>query len=101
MCRFMSIPPDMASIRIGGPITTRLAENWARNGHWNFSGRTPFKKGPIHGCSLMKSIVASIFAVSLLAAPAAMADGIGAGVHVGPIGVGAHIGGDDHRDYHS
>jgi hypothetical protein len=49
----------------------------------------------------MKSIVASIFAVSLLAAPAAMADGIGAGVHVGPIGVGAHIGGDDHRDYHS
>jgi hypothetical protein len=47
----------------------------------------------------MKSIIASIFAVSLLAAPAAMADGIGAGIHVGPIGVGAHVGGD-HGGYH-
>ena len=47
----------------------------------------------------MKSIVASLFAVSLLAAPAAMADGIGAGVHVGPIGVGAHVGGYHHHHH--
>jgi hypothetical protein len=40
----------------------------------------------------MKILVASLFALSLLGATAASADGIGAGVHIGPVGVGVHAG---------
>ena len=47
----------------------------------------------------MKTLFASVLALSLLGATAANADLIGAGVHVGPVGVGAHIGGDD-GDHH-
>jgi hypothetical protein len=43
----------------------------------------------------MKMLTASIFALSLLTATAASAD-VGLGVHVGPIGVGGHIGGHRH-----
>jgi hypothetical protein len=47
----------------------------------------------------MKILVASLFALSLLGATAASADDlVGVGVHVGPVGVGANLGGD--RDYH-
>jgi hypothetical protein len=49
--------------------------------------------------SSMKILVASLFALSLLGATAAQADDlVGVGVHVGPVGVGAGVGGD--RDYH-
>ena len=47
----------------------------------------------------MKKLIASIFALALLGATAASAeDGIGAGVHVGPVGLHAGIGSDS-RDY--
>jgi hypothetical protein len=44
----------------------------------------------------MKTLIVSIFALTLLGTTAASA-GIGLGVHVGGIGVGAHIGGHHHR----
>jgi len=51
----------------------------------------------------MKILVASLFALSLLGATAAQADDlVGLGVHVGPVGVGANVGGDSSyhdRDY--
>jgi hypothetical protein len=48
----------------------------------------------------MKTILASLLALSLLGAGAANAGGVGVGVHVGSlhVGVGAH-GGRDHRDH--
>lgn len=46
----------------------------------------------------MKTLFASILALSLVAGTAASAEGIGLGVHVGGIGVGAHLGG--HHHYH-
>jgi hypothetical protein len=42
----------------------------------------------------MKTVFASILALSMLAAPAYAA---GLGVHVGPIGVGMHVGGHHHH----
>jgi len=48
----------------------------------------------------MKTLVATLFALTLLGAPAASAAGIGLGVHVGGIGVGAHIGGHHHHYRH-
>jgi len=45
----------------------------------------------------MKTLIASIFALTLLGTTAASADIIGVGVHVGGIGVGAHIGGYHHH----
>jgi len=45
----------------------------------------------------MKTLLASIFALSMLGATAASAD-VGVGVHVGGVGVHAAIGGDDHHD---
>lgn len=47
----------------------------------------------------MKTIIASLFALTLLGTTAASADVLGVGVHVGGIGVGAHIGGH-HRHCH-
>jgi hypothetical protein len=50
---------------------------------------------------MMKTALASLFALSLLASagPAAADGGVGVGVHVGDVGVGAgiHAGGDHHR----
>jgi len=43
----------------------------------------------------MKSLIASVFALSLLSIVPAGA--VGLGIHVGPIGVGAHVGGHHHR----
>lgn len=43
----------------------------------------------------MKSLAASVFALVLLATTAASAE-VGAGVHVGNVGVGAHIAIGDH-----
>jgi hypothetical protein len=43
----------------------------------------------------MKILFASIFAAALMAAPIANAASIG--VHVGPIGIGTHIGGHHHH----
>ena len=48
----------------------------------------------------MKRMIAAVFALSLAGIPAANADILGAGVHVGPIGVGAHIGGGHHWHHH-
>ena len=43
----------------------------------------------------MKTLITSVFALSLIGAGAAYADdGIGLGAHVGPIGAGTHVGGD-------
>ncbi|MEI9996629.1 MAG: hypothetical protein WDM91_18675 [Rhizomicrobium sp.] len=47
----------------------------------------------------MKTLIATVFALTLLGAPAASAEGIGLGVHVGGIGVGAHVGGHG-RNHH-
>lgn len=43
----------------------------------------------------MKTVFASIFALSMLAAPAAYAAHVG--VHVGGLGVGLHVGGGHHH----
>ena len=45
----------------------------------------------------MKAFIASIFALTLMGATAANAEGDGAGVHIGNIGVGAHVGEQHHR----
>ncbi len=42
----------------------------------------------------MKTLFASIFALSMLAAPAYAAH---VGLHVGPLGVGMHVGGHGHH----
>lgn len=47
----------------------------------------------------MKTLIASIFALTLLGTTGASADLIGADVHVGPIGAGAHIGGDGYHHH--
>ena len=49
----------------------------------------------------MKTLIASVFALTLMSAAAANAEGVGAGVHIGNVGVGVHVG-DSHRDsrYH-
>jgi hypothetical protein len=48
---------------------------------------------------MMKTALASLFAVSLLAAaaPTAAVADVGAGVHIGGVGVGVHADGDHHR----
>ena len=46
----------------------------------------------------MKTLVTSIFALSLLGAGVANATGVGAGAHIGPISVGVHAGSDRHRE---
>lgn len=43
----------------------------------------------------MKALIASIFALTLLGAAAANADGIGVGAHIGGVGAGVHVGGGD------
>ena len=48
----------------------------------------------------MKTLIASVFALTLLGTTGAYADLIGADVHIGGIGAGAHIGGDGHRYHH-
>lgn len=45
----------------------------------------------------MKTVIASIFALTLLGATAATAEGVGAGIHIGGVGVGVHVGGHPHR----
>ena len=40
----------------------------------------------------MKTLIASLFALTLLGATAANAQGVGVGVHVGDVGVGVHVG---------
>jgi hypothetical protein len=40
----------------------------------------------------MKTLIASIFALTLLGSGAASADGIGLDAHVGGVGAGAHVG---------
>ena len=45
----------------------------------------------------MKTLIASVFALSLLGATAANAE-VGVGVHVGGVGAGVHMGTDDHHD---
>jgi hypothetical protein len=47
----------------------------------------------------MKTLIASIFALTLLGATAANADGIGVGAHVGGVGAGVHVGGGDDHHY--
>lgn len=41
----------------------------------------------------MKTLIASIFALTLIGATATNAEGVGAGVHIGGVGVGIHVGG--------
>ena len=48
----------------------------------------------------MKTLLASIFALTLLGTTGAYADLIGADVHIGGVGAGAHIGGDGHHSRH-
>ena len=43
----------------------------------------------------MKALIASIFALTLLGAAAANADGIGVGAHIGGVGAGVHVGGGE------
>src|ERR1700754_1725196 len=95
----MSIRRATASIPIAAPIMTKPAPSWRRSARWNFFGLMRVKYGPnsLEGTSRMKTILASIFAVGLLAAPAAQAAGVG--IHVGPIGVGAHVGGHYHHHH--
>ena len=45
----------------------------------------------------MKTLIASLLALTLMGATAANAQGVGAGVHVGGVGVGIHVGGGGHR----
>ncbi|HEX3808849.1 MAG TPA: hypothetical protein VH000_11130 [Rhizomicrobium sp.] len=40
----------------------------------------------------MKTVIASVFALALVGATAASAQSVGAGVHVGGVGVGASVG---------
>jgi hypothetical protein len=40
----------------------------------------------------MRTLIASLFALTLLGATAANAQGVGVGVHVGGVGVGIHVG---------
>ena len=42
----------------------------------------------------MKTLIASIFALTLLGSGAASADGIGLDAHIGGVGAGAHVGGE-------
>lgn len=59
----------------------------------------------------MKKLVATIFALTLMGATVANAQGVGVGVHVGGVGVGVHLGTHHaqrhcvswgrHRDSHS
>jgi len=46
----------------------------------------------------MKILIASVFALTLVGAVAADAEGVGAGVHIGNVGVGVHAG--SHSRHH-
>jgi hypothetical protein len=61
----------------------------------NFADRAPLPVKRDYSISetVMKKLIASIFSLSLLAATAANAQ-VGVGVNVGPIGAGAHVGGN-------
>jgi hypothetical protein len=48
----------------------------------------------------MKTLIASVFALTLLGTTAASADLLGVGVHIGGVGADAHIGGGYHHHRH-